>query len=233
MGKNDVVLKIDATPPQLTGTTLGDDLPLLFGREAPESHLEFDFTIKEHNPVAMEIGADQLCLVGCPTVRLGVDSPGEVHRNPEGDAPEEDILGFSYRMPLGLATWYVVDLLFDISFSWIDAAGNSMDTSIAEAVHLDYVLPEVLDCSLLPKDALKSDIIKYSVTASEVLLLDPTIMVMEGEGIFVGEADQQTEQTWLWTQAAQDLTSQSYTVAAQFTDLAGNVNGTLCASSGT
>ena len=109
-----------------------------------------------------------------------LDLTAEVVSNPQtvydrisaDDDPVNDRLGFTFTYDVDENDgWGEVEVVGAVYIRWTDAAGNFADLDVEAAVTFDFVRPTESFCSLLPPAANSAANIRYSVEASEPLVI--------------------------------------------------------------
>jgi hypothetical protein len=219
-----IVLIIDPTAPVLVAGEAIACSQLLFGLDDTGTELCFDFTIVEERPLEPQLEAGGVCVDSCPQVRLDSHALGIVMRRPEQDVPEENKIAFRYSYEVQSEDWGEVDKEVDISILWSDLAGNVLDAVLPATPRFDFVAPGALACLLTPNVGNESSVFSYSLTANELLAEPPELLVVgESPDLFATLPELSDDgYTYVWTQSAEHMESEQFTVAARLVDLAGN-----------
>jgi hypothetical protein len=230
-----VELRVDGTPPTLVDGALLNFGKATFGipkEETEPDTVRFDFVLRDGNPHQVSGEEGELCQGTCPEVRLGTKGVGSVLRAPALDDPSQDRLGFSFSYIILLEDWGNVDLELDISITWSDLAGNSDEVSPDGAtVHLDFIRPTGATCLMTPEVAKAGDTLLYSVTSTELLCIDPEVLVAGATQDLLVDSPTVSSGglTYTWTVPAEAVQADSVEFGAVLTDLAGNESlGPVC-----
>jgi hypothetical protein len=226
---NTVELGVDGQPPVLVSEKTSQYSQDLFGLAG--GLLVLDFVLAEASPMLSEEELDS-CAEGCPQVRLGNQSVGEVLRKPDLDEPSLNRWGFSYSYSVDSIPWGSVEKDLEVSIIWSDQAGNAMEITLPETVRIDFKRPGCASQLLVPSSGNATASFTYTLTASEPLLLPPIVLFDGDETVFFpGDSVTEAEdgQTFSWSQPAVDLVDGEFEVSAVVTDLAGNTSdGPVC-----
>jgi hypothetical protein len=220
---------VDLTAPELVDSPSSVS-PARFGIESPDQPednlMAFDFVVKERNSSV----DDGSCQGACPVVMLNGIPAGEVLRKPKLDVANQAHLGFRYEYQVAADEWGKIDQTMVISVAWEDLAGNPLQETLTPDVRFDFIPPSALDCSLDPAIAGGQDLVSYSVTASEQLLLAPSLS--EAAPPLLAQAVPSISgagQTYTWHAPAADVAEGEYALESSLTDLAGNASmGGVC-----
>ena len=226
-------LRIDDQPPTLVAGAEATFSSTLFGLEQVGTVFTFSFAVEEVNPQEMTQGADQQCMGLCPVVRIGNASPGTVLRNTDNDLPEHNVVAFTYEYEVQEEDFATKDSTPQVSISWSDVAGNTLEEILPGELHFDFQAPRSVSCSLMPGKGNVSSLFIYKVTASETLAETPELVVQSDTPLFQDPPEiTDGGLTFRWEQSGAALDSQSFTVGVNMTDEAGNSSeGLVCSQS--
>jgi formylglycine-generating enzyme len=229
---NTISLSVDTTPPVLVEPSSISPNLVVVNLAAVTQELRFDFSLHEKDPVGLE--NDGTCTALCPTVLLDNQHIGAVTRNAALDSPGDHLLGFTYTYVIDLADWGEVSKPVPVLISWFDRTGNVMEEELPFVLTFDFVQPQASFCSLSPSTGNGAEIFSYTVTADEPLSSPPVLDVQSAnEALFTGSPSTSGDGlSFTWTQPAQGLDSETFTVSAMLTDLADNKSaGPVCSKS--
>ena len=216
-------LTVDATPPQLVNK---DDIsfdPGEFNLQDDGEMLSVELKFLELHPLQVLTEEDGRCVGLCPTVALGHQTLGALYLMESREAEDGTHLTFRFDYELGASDWQSQDVMPDFMVSWSDETGNPLAVVIDGLLHFDFKRPLALSCSLQPEAGNMYTTFTYSLTAGEPLSQPPELLVEPDDSLFAGEPDLLDDGlTWVWSQSADNLPSQTFTLSARLTDMAGN-----------
>jgi hypothetical protein len=190
-----------------------------------EEEFIFDFVFQDDSAQEVTQDADGICQGNCPEVRLGGKKLGTVLLDPSKDYEDKGHLGFSFEYLIDTADWGAIEQTLDVSIVWSDQAGNQTLSTLDQTVRFDFLRPSATLCNLVPEKANASSVITYSITVSEPLTGIPVLVKgSDAESLFSGEPTVVGSQTFVWEQAALDISLDEVSLAADLLDLAGNAS---------
>jgi hypothetical protein len=224
-----LALRIDAVGPSLVDPEEIQFNEVLFGLPGEEDglteSLTFNFAFREDSVRPMAVDENGLCVDGCPEVRLGGKKLGKVLRDEDQDDVDNGVVGFSYQYPVKQPDWGEIEQTLDVSIVWADLAGNQTLSTLEQTIRFDFIRPGATLCNLVPQQANANSVITYSITVSEPLDGSPVLVKEDGAKLwFAEEPTVVGNQTFVWGQAAVDITQDEVSLAADLLDLAGNAS---------
>ena len=205
---------------------------LFEGEGAQANDLEFDFVLRETHPFAPG-DVDGECSDDCPLVLVDGLFLGPVERRIALDDPQKQQYGFHFKADISPAQFGDIDKDLPLVIRWQDVAGNVAELELSQHVHVDFIRPAAVSCTLLPEAANAFDLVSFTVTFSEPVQESPVLQVSVGAEAFAAADPVMSGlgYAYTWQVPASALPAGEVVVSPVFQDLIGNSPELSCEES--